>query len=472
MTAPASAQNATRLSDWIPLDMKGKPLYAGVNETERISDVRKNINAVRAQWNNAEDFRSLTHAVEQALNAGTFPRDLRSTLGVILDERRYWADHKRSLTSLEDHGSADTEDYGALEAYTTNDGYKKIFGHINQVFRKHHVDETELFGAVALVEFLTIDLYNLWLANFGCSKYSNFQGIVHRGLSVDQGVLDTFRGLMKEKVQHRNFSVPLAFISTSANQDRIQQFLDKTEKTKFRLHWKIHVHELDPKLLGQYREKYPSSVVSTICAMPISYASEYPEEQEILLRGPLFQILNMYEEKAGDHTVHVIEMVMLNANRDHATELADHKGENQKQRQQFGQMCAATKYEICASLANKYELPDALEYRKLADEMLEKLSAGQMDAPFNPGISQSWSVPRPSWIGSSLQSSFPKFYARRRETFSRASYGGNNWEDVRTVLDQEYDWQRADWCNVPRLYGMLSLREAPNLDVKILFFPY
>lgn len=454
MAAQDFAQNKARLSDWIPLDMKGKPMYAGVNEADRLSDVRNKINAVRVQWNDAKDCQKLVNVVESALKAETFSRNLRSMLHTILDENRYWADQQRSLASLQDLSSRKDENYGALEAYTTNEGYKNIFGHINQIFRKHHIDENEIAAAVALVELLTIDLYNLRLANIGCSKYYNFQGIVHRGLSVDQGVLDTFRGLMKEEIQNRNFSVPLAFISTSANQGRIQQFLDKTESGKFRLHWKIHVHELEPKLLGQYQRKYPNSVVSTICAMPISYASEYPDEQEILLRGPLFQILNMYEEKAANGVVHVVEMVMLNANRDHATELADHTGENRKQRTQFGQMCAATKYEICASLGEQYELSDASDYRRLADEMLKKLSTDQIDAPFNPSISQSWSVPRPSWIGSVLRTSFPKFYTIRRETFSRASYGGTAWDDVRTILDQEYDWQRADWCNVPRLYGM------------------
>lgn len=453
MAAESSTQNVTRLSDWIPLDMKGKPVYAGVNETERLSDVRKNINAVRVQWNDAKDCQGLVHVVEKALSSNAFSRDLRSTLHAILDRKRYWADQKRSPASSQESDSRDVEDYGALEAYTTNEGYKKIFGHINQVFRKPEINKIEISGAVALVELLTIDLYNLRLANFGCSKYYNFQGIVHRGLSVDQAVLDTFRGLMKEKIQNRNFSVPLAFISTSANQDQIQQFLDKTERGKFRLHWMIHVHELEPKLLAQYRRKYPNSVVSTICAMPISYASEYPDEQEILLRGPLFHILNMYEEAAGDGLVHVVEMVMLNANRDHATELADHTGDNREQRTQFGQMCAATKYEICASLAKQYGLQDASAYRHLADEMLHKLSADQIDAPFNPNIFKSWSVPRRSWIGSSLKTSFPKYYGLRRDTFSRASYGGTSWDDVQSILDQEYDWQKANWCNVPRLYG-------------------
>ena len=286
------------------------------------------------------------------------------------------------------------------------------------------MDETEIQGAVTLVELLTIDLYNLRLANFGCSKYYNFQGIVHRGLSVDEGVLDTFHGLMSEPPQNRNFGVPLAFVSTSAKLERIQEFLDNADRGKFRLHWKIHVHELQPSLLAQYHARYPDSVVSTICAMPISQASEFPTEQEILPRGPVFQIVRMYEEPSEDHTVHVVEMLMLNANRDHATELADHQGKNKQQRTHFGQICAATIYQICASLAESYGLSEAAEYENLAKKMLEKLSVDHIDAPFSPKLSDSWSVPRPSWIDASLDSSFSKYHAKRRATLSIASHGG------------------------------------------------
>lgn len=59
MAAQDFAQNKARLSDWIPLDMKGKPMYAGVNETDRLSDVRNKINAVRVQWNDAKDCQKL-----------------------------------------------------------------------------------------------------------------------------------------------------------------------------------------------------------------------------------------------------------------------------------------------------------------------------------------------------------------------------------------------------------------------------
>ena len=456
--AKDSAQSSTRLSDWVPLDMKGKPLYAGINEHQRMAEIRKRINVVRVKWNDPAQRHDLSEKVEDALKASNFSRDLRAALDTVVAPDRFWADQQDDRSPAVDslpRTEATGENYGALEVYTTNDGYKNIFGYINQVFRKHDVDETEIQGAVALVELLTIDLYNLRLANFGCSMYYNFQGTVHRGLSVDQGVLETFHRLLKQPLQERNFSVPLAFVSTSANQQRIQEFLDKTDQGKFRLHWKIHIHELQPRLLAQYHAKYPNSIVSTICAMPISRASEFPNEQEILLRGPLFQIVRMYKEQSGDHTVHVVEMLMLNANRDHATELADHQGLNKQQRAHFGEICSATKYQICASLAERYGLTEATEYRNLANNLLKKLSLDQIHAPFSSNLSDSWSVPRPSWIGASLESSFPKFYAKRRAELSISSYRGK-WDEVRRILDEEYDWQKSDWCNVPRLHGMKS----------------
>ena len=444
----------SRLSDWIPLNLKGKPMYHGVNEAERMDKLRVKLNNVRVRWNDSERCHELIEDIHQAIDANNFDRELQSSLKAILGKHRYWADSPRDQKIS--RTTTDREDYAALELYTTNDGYKKVFGHINQVFRKHDITDLETSGAIALVELLTIDLYNFRLANFGCSKYYNFQGIVHRGLSVDSAVLQAFQDLIKAPLSNRNFSVPLAFVSTSLSQERIQEFLDKTEEGKFRMHWKIHVHALDPKLLAQYQAKHPDSVVSTICAMPISRASEFANEQEVLLRGAFFQILRIYQEQAGEHKVHVIEMVMLNANRDHGSELAENHGEKHGQRKHFGQICAASRYEICASLAEKYDLPEAKEYRVLADTMLAKLRAEHFAAPFNEQLSDSWSIPRPSWIGASLSSCFPASYTRRREKFSRASFAGNDWKTVEEIIKHEYDWQKSDWCNVPRLYSKMS----------------
>lgn len=130
-------------------------------------------------------------------------------------------------------------------------------------------------------------------------------------------------------------------------------------------------------------------------------------------------------------------------------------------------MCAATRYEICASLAHKYGLPEADEYRSLADTMLAKLGADQIVAPFNAQLSDSWSIPRPSWIGASLSSSFSASYTRRREKLSRASFAGNDWSTVQEIIDQEYAWQKSDWCTVPRLYGKTPYRH--HLKNRVFF---
>ena len=509
--ADTSADSTTRLTGWIPLDMKGKSLYAGVNEKERMDLLRAKINNVRVRWNDPEKCVDLVSDIQQAIGATEFDRELLVALRHVLGQERYWADYERSRSPGECNSNPivghdesyyvtglnlltsiflwaretfmsmilgkpkkqidekahrlptllqEREDYAALEMYTSNDGYKKVFGYINQIFRKSAVNEMEIYGAVALVELLTIDLYNFRLANIGCSKLYNFQDIVHRGLSVGPDVLKTFEDLMTQPLQNRNFSVPLAFVSTSTNQERIQEFLGKTEKGKVHMHWKIHVHGLEPNLLAQYQSKHPQSVVTTICAMPISHVSEFANEQEVLLRGPFFQILRMYKEQAGENQVHVAEMVMLNANRDHGSELAEHHGEKELQRKHFGQICAASRYEICASLAQKYGLPEATEYKDLADSMLLKLRADHIEAPFNPGLSDSWSTPRPSWIGASLSSAFPKPYSERRRKFSMASFGGKDWNTVKEIIDQEYAWQKGDWCNVPRLYGQFTFLDT------------
>ena len=453
MANDGAAQAALRLTDWTPLDLKGKPMYAGHDETKRMAEVRKRITEVRAKWNDPDQCEKLVEVVKTAVSADKRSRELRADLDLLLYRGRYWADQQRANTikpSALEHKRA--TDLHALQLYTTNHGYKQLFGHINQVFRVEDVSNDELVGAVALVELLTIDLYNWRLANIGSAKYCNFQGIVHRGLSVGPDVLRAFQELLQRPLAERNFSVPLTFVSTSVSQDNIQEFLNKTEKGKVRLHWKIHVHELDPDLMLQYRKRYPDSIVTSLCAMPISSVSEYANEQEILLRGPAFQIIREYIETAGAHEVNVVEMVMLNTNRDHGSELGQNDGEKGQQRKIFGMMIGASKYEICATLCEKYGLADAQGYKEQAEKKLAELKEAGFNAPFNPNLSKSWSIPRPSWLGTQVEDSFSPFYVARRNRFSIASNKGS-WKEVEEIIDQEYEWQKSDWCNVTRLYS-------------------
>ena len=455
--AANTLDNATRLEDWIPLDLKGKPLYHGIDETGRMNHVRPNITTIREQWNNVQQCRKVHDMILEVINAETLARDLRDEVDRTLQPARFWADQQRVLLEGSQNPAANSiiETHDALQLYTANAGYKKIFGHINQIFRKEKVNERMIQGAVALVELLTIDVYNLRLENYGLAQYYNFQGVVHRGMTVTRDVLEPFSALLGKPLKERNFSVPLAFVSTTTNQNNIQEFLNTREEGKARLHWKIHIRELDPKLLASYRQQYPASVVSTINAMPISHISEFPNEQEILLRGPFFQLLRIYEEQAGDHAVHVMEMVMLNANRDHSTELAYNHGKYLDQRILFGRICSATKYGVCASLAEQYGLPEAKDYANLYAEAVDLIGWERTTASLATAHYNIWTTFRPSWIGASLRKAYSEPYARRRETFSRASYGGQELSTMEKIIDEEYDWQKSDWCNIPRLFGAL-----------------
>ena len=157
-------------------------------------------------------------------------------------------------------------------------------------------------------------------------------------------------------------------------------------------------------------------------------------------------------QTAADHTVHVLEMVMLNANRDHSTELAHHHGHFADQRASFGRMCAATKYGICATLAREYDLPDASGYDDLHESTLRQLGRDKIITPLKTDHYDILNTPRPSWIGASTEDAFPDTYARRRRVFSEHLWKGENYSPVEKILDDAYEWQKSDWCNVPRLF--------------------
>lgn len=56
-------------------------------------------------------------------------------------------------------------------------------------------------------------------------------------------------------------------------------------------------------------------------------------------------------------------------------------------------------------------------------------------------------------------------YSRRRERFSRASFSGIDWETVRGIILDEYEWQKSDSYNVPRLYGKTIVFRPPLPEV-------
>lgn len=87
---------------------------------------KKKINSVRGAWNSPEKCDKIAEVITQAIEAKIFERELQYALKGILDKRRYWADP--SCSQADDHAAVAPPDQ--------EDGYK-VFGHINQMFRRH-----------------------------------------------------------------------------------------------------------------------------------------------------------------------------------------------------------------------------------------------------------------------------------------------------------------------------------------------
>jgi hypothetical protein len=85
----------------------------------------------------------------------------------------------------------------------------------------------------------------------------------------------------------------------------------KNVANAFPLMMKIHVIGLNPKYLDVYRTQFPSSVVSTICAVSIKEVSSHENECEVLLRGPFFQVLQIVIDFIYFYEIRACEDIMI-----------------------------------------------------------------------------------------------------------------------------------------------------------------
>ena len=214
--------------------------------------------------------------------------------------------------------------------YTAEITYQQIFSFLNRVFRSELSEGHErlLTSIVFLVELINIDLYNYT----SHSGIEGFQGVVYRGMGISEEDFRAFSRICQQNISERYISIPLGMISASQNLEPATQFIInglQDDSSKIPLLWKIHVISLEDGLLEVYHEMFPTSVVSTICAVPISKLSFYPHEEEVLLRGPFFQVLNFYKNGTidGRRSLYVIEVVMLNSNRDHPSNCNEELGD-------------------------------------------------------------------------------------------------------------------------------------------------
>ena len=261
-----------------------------------------------------------------------------------------------------------------IRFYTSSDGYETIFKYMNSIFREEH-DKEVYDSAAFLVECMNIELYNLVKTKL---EFSNFENTIYRGIMLDENTISNLLDIKELEVQDRKFAVPLSFMSCSKSQDVAKQFLEKQERRPYEekvrgfcpVLFKIHVTSLDKTFLDLYKSYYPTSIVSSICAVDIENISKYMEEQEVLLRGAFFQVLRFYEskEKIDGQNVYVFELLMHNSNRDHITTSAFEKT---NARRLFNTLIEIDRMKKCQDFFESAS--DKKPYKKVEEDKLKEL---------------------------------------------------------------------------------------------------
>ncbi|GLB33333.1 putative protein CC1G_03129 Coprinopsis cinerea okayama7 130 [Lyophyllum shimeji] len=245
---------------------------------------------------------------------GSSAKEDAENLDLVLSRSKEWLDRRES-------SAAEFEDYSVIMLYASSFGYRRVFKLVDTILCTNagtqEWQET-LKSAVFLIELLNVELFNYVSVT---EHANNFRGTVFRALAASDQQLQSFQKLAASPVTERYWAILLR--SCPPARTRIQQWPMQLKKSlgnrgKQIFLWRIHVVELEPELLEVYRQRFPTSVVSTICAVPIRDLSRVPEEDEIVLRGPFFQLIRMQEEVLeGVGHIHTMDSVMLNTNRDH-----------------------------------------------------------------------------------------------------------------------------------------------------------
>jgi len=413
--------------------------------------IRPYIEKIRKAWMSNEEYRILMGKIRVYFRQSDIPDDVKDSFARLLEGFRDYGDLDMGRPQ-----KPPVEQFDAIELYTAEKSFDHLYSIITKALRNEEPSGVELEVVAALVELLTIDLYNLRLSQIGHPMYENFEGVTFRGLSVTQEELKEYRAILaRPELAKRNFSVPLGLLSSSTDKKIMEEFSKSShndEKRPIRLHLTIHIHGVDPALLREYRALYPDSVVTSICAMPVGHISPHGEK-EILLRGPFFHLLSITSEEVDGRPYEKLVVVMMNANRDHGMEHASDTGAKEKQRQCFLRAVSASKFEVCAAIAEKHAPGDAEGYRALQNQAMQQLrDVDGIHVTVDGRLAESRSKNVATWLGGALKRCYPQHYAEKRirwQTMIREE----NWKDAEKVLREEYDWKRRDWYNVGKLAG-------------------
>lgn len=332
--------------------------FVGEDVKARMNLIRNSILEVRKNWND-KNFRKKSIELFKNHIGG------KSLLPVNFFNDEWYELQKKPPTE---------QNCGLIKFYTSNIGYETIFKYMNSIFREEH-DKEVYDSAAFLVECMNIELYNLVKTE---PEFSNFENTIYRGIMLDENTISNLLDIKDLQVQSQKFAVPLSFMSCSKSQDVAKQFLEKQERRTYEekvrgfcpVLFKIHVTSLDKTFLDLYKSYYPTSIVSSICAVDIENISKYRKEQEVLLRGAFFQVLRFYEsrEMIDGKNVYVFELIMHNSNRDHITTSAF---ENTNARRLFNTLIEIDRMKKCQNFFESAS--DKKPYKKIEEDKIEEL---------------------------------------------------------------------------------------------------
>lgn len=361
----STRRETIRFTDWTIVEETGstgltddrRPFFGGADVDTRMSAIRKHINHIRRNWDQYDLFMAeLSRALSPSMG-NLSPAEVALATR-LLSQRRDWADPGGTV-----------DDFSAIELYTSDAGYRALFGIVNESFRSTRFTEQAdvVRSAVFLIELLTIDLFNYRLTH---PDADGFQGTVYRGMSLSNADVDVFRDIMTKPIGQRYVAVPLGMLSASAGEDVAMHLAAANAKGRGDLAtalWRIEVLDLGAELSGIYRTRFPTSIVTSLCAVPITAVSRFPEEREVLLRGPFFQILDVAWQPAGTDRqgTLTIDAVMLNSNRDHLSNIADDHGEDRRMRELFRLLVTHRRAEFATAFtAGRGRTDDSAAYRQ------------------------------------------------------------------------------------------------------------
>ncbi|NEP53317.1 MAG: hypothetical protein F6K65_32760 [Moorea sp. SIO3C2] len=249
------------------------PFFAGKNVDQRMSEIRPYIREIRQNWNDFDNYISNLEKLFFKENEDKYKG--KELFRERLSKFRDWIDRDSKKIN-----KSQNLEYGAIKFYTSRDGYELIFRTMNKMFR----DESEFTknnfkSLVFLVELLNIDLYNYNKLNPGVSDFKDINR-VYRGLNMSQKEFEFIKEFMEEQdVKRRYISTPLGFLSASFKKGVAHSFIETVEDERCPVILETNIISLSSERLEIYENKYPSSIVSPICATKIDLLSDFPEER-------------------------------------------------------------------------------------------------------------------------------------------------------------------------------------------------